>query len=156
MRFWLRQFISIGSLTTSWIFSITKSIHSCTNIFICKKSLDIRIEMTFLISSFGIGSSLAKATSAPYSFSLRYFISHSNILMSQCTLISMSSTEVASVKYFSKYFMCVTKRSFSQVKSLLIFLFSSNTCITMTSVLFLPKRTPAAWLLVWELSLLLA
>lgn len=127
--------MSMGSLTTSCRLSITKSMHSCTSPFICKKSLDIRIEMTFLISSFGLYSSYGFEISV--SFYFRYFISHSKILMSQWTLISISSTEVASVRYFSKYFICVTNRSFSQVKSLLTFRFSSKTCITIISWGFL-------------------
>ena len=45
--------MSMGNLTTSCRFSITKSMHSCTSPFISKKSLDIRIEITFFISSFG-------------------------------------------------------------------------------------------------------
>lgn len=127
--------MSIGSRTTSCKLSLTKSMHSCTSPFICKKSLDISIEITFFMSSFGPSSS-SYFWESP-SFYFRYFISHSNIFISQCTLISISSTDVASVRYFSKYFIWVTRRSFSQVKSLLTFLFSSNTCITITSYGFL-------------------
>lgn len=128
----------MGSLTTSCRFSITKSTHSCTKTFIYKKSLEIRIEMTFLMSS--VGPPLSTGNSD--SFYLRYFISHSNIFISQCTLISISSTDVASVRYFSKYFIWVTNRSFSQVKSLFTFLFSSKTCITIISYYFLFEFPP--------------
>lgn len=133
IKLWFKQFISIGSRTTSWRFSITKSTHSWTKTFIYKKSLDIRIEITFFISNAGPLVSYGDSES----FYFKYFISHSNILISQCTLMSISSTEVASVKYFSKYFIWVTRRSFSHVKSLLTFLFSSNTWITIISCYFL-------------------
>ena len=124
--------MSIGSLTTSCKFSMTKSMHSCTSTLICKKSEEIRIDMTFFMSNLGPLSSYISA-----SFYFKYFMSHSKILMSQCTLMSISSTEVASVRYFSKYFMCVTSKSFSQVKSLLTLRFSSKTCITIISCVFL-------------------
>lgn len=128
-----RQFISIGSRTTSCKFLITKSIHSYTRVAIYRKSLEIRMEMTFLISNFGAGSSGFYYYYLWGLMPYKYFMSHSNILISQWTLISISSTDVASVRYFSKYFMWVTRSSFSQVKSLLTFLFSSNTWITIIS-----------------------
>lgn len=153
-RVWLRQFMSMGRRTTSEIFFTTKSMHSWTRELICKKSLEIRIEMTFLMSRFGTFSPaiFVEFERASYWFKavvykfvpddimfwefnkllyycfylcLKYLINHSKIFTSQCTEISMSSTDVASVRYSSKYFICDTNKFFSQVKSLFIFLFSS-------------------------------
>ncbi len=103
----LRQFMSIGSLTTSLRLSTTKLVHSSTKQSIYKKSLLINIEMTFLISSLGNKSydyGCTIDTSLSF-FMFKYLINHSNILISQWTLISISSADVASVKYFSKYFI---------------------------------------------------
>lgn len=58
-----------------------------------------------------------------------YFISQSNIFISQWTLISISSELFESERYFSKYFMFETKSYLSHLKSLFIFLFSSQTWI---------------------------
>ena len=125
----LRQFISIGSLTTSQIFSLMNCTHSSTSFYIPRKSEEMRIEMTFFRSKEGGCASF------------RYFISHSKILISQWTEISMSSKDWASCKYCSKYFIWERRRVFSHVKSLFTFLFSSNTWITISSysgTLFVP------------------
>ena len=63
-----------------------------------------------------------------------YFISQSNIFISQWTLISISSELLESERYFSKYFMFETSSDLSHLKSLFIFLFSSQTCI----IIFVP------------------
>ena len=63
----------------------------------------------------------------------RYFISHSKILMSQWTLMSMSEEALVSLRYFSKYFMYSVIRCLSHVNSLSIFLFSSKTLILIWS-----------------------
>lgn len=57
IKFWFRQFISIGKRTTSWMFSVTKSMHSCTRSFIWRKSLEMRMEITFFMSKRGVVSS---------------------------------------------------------------------------------------------------
>ena len=59
------------------------------------------------------------------SFWWRYLISHSKILMSQWTDISISSKTEELVKYFSKYFMYFINKSLSHLKALSIFRFSS-------------------------------
>jgi hypothetical protein len=79
------------------------------------------MDITFFRSNFGSA------------LSFKYFINHSKILMSQCTEISMSSTDYVSCRYYSKYFIWDNNKFFSHMKSLLTFLFSSNTWITTSS-----------------------
>lgn len=117
------QFISIGSLTTSLILSAMNSIHSSTNYAIWRKSEEIRIEITLFNSSLGFSGS----------FLWMNRINQSKIYISQCTEMSMSSIELAPLRYLSKYFMWVNKIDFSHLKSLFTFLFSSQTWITTIS-----------------------
>mmetsp|Transcript_29558 Transcript_29558/g.28754 ORF Transcript_29558/g.28754 Transcript_29558/m.28754 type:complete len:212 (-) Transcript_29558:664-1299(-) len=121
MRLELRQFMSMGSRTTSEMLDLMNYTHSCTNCCIPRKSELINMEITFFKSS--LGSLL----------SFKYFMSHSKILMSQWTEMSMSSKDYASYKYYSKYFICERRRFFSHLKSLLTFLFSSKTWMTISS-----------------------
>jgi len=113
----------MGNRTTSCSFSYMYFMHSPTRPAIWRKSDDIKMLITFLFSSFG-----------SY-LSLTYFMSQSKILTSQCTLISRSSEESVSVKNCSKYFISFRRIDFLQVKSFSIFLFSSVTCINMSSSL---------------------
>ena len=121
IRLEFRQFMSIGSLTTSDRLFFMNWTHSKTKLCIPRKSELINIEITFFKSSFGSA------------LSFKYLINHSNIFMSQCTEMSMSSSDYASCKYCSKYFIWLSSKIFSHLKSLLTFLFSSNTCITISS-----------------------
>ena len=98
------QFISMGSRMISWIWSETKERLSSTRGAIWRKSEEMRMDTEFLISSSGFRE-------------CTYFINQSNILMSQCTEISMSSSVYELERYFSKYFMLFRSKVLSHLKS---------------------------------------
>lgn len=81
---------------------------------ISRKSAEIKIGTTFYAKSVG-------------SFPLTCFISHSNMSMSHCTEMSMSSAESDIVKCFSKYFISFRSNSFGHWKFFFTFFFSSAT-----------------------------
>ena len=66
------------------------------------------------------------------SFWLMYCMSHSKMLTSQCTEMSISSGDDVSFRYFSKYFMCRSRMFSEHLKSLSKPRFSSRTWITMS------------------------
>ena len=107
------------------MFLATKLRAYSTNSSIYRKSLEIKIETEFLISIYG-------------SFLWIYFINQSKILISQWTLISISSELLESERYFSKYFIFYTNNYLSHLKSLFIFLFSSQTWI----IILVPEPIP--------------
>lgn len=83
--------------------------HSSTSPSILKKSEEMRIEITLLLSRFGIGYFASKSEAGAVSLSLAdlrlswaemYFISQSKIWTSQCTEMSMSSKLLESLRYF--------------------------------------------------------
>ena len=98
----------------SYRFLETKMRLSSTSPAIWRKSEEMRIDIAFLMSSSGANL-------------CRYFMSQSKIVMSQCTEMSMSSRVCYSERYFSKYFMLLSRRFLSHLKSYVFFLASSHT-----------------------------
>jgi len=120
-KFSFKHDMSIGRFTTSPKFFHTNCMHSSTNLCIYKKSDDIRIEITLFTSRAGAFSCS------------RYFINHSKIWTSQCTLMSMSSKLELLLKCLAKYFISLSSTAFRHLKSRFTYLFSSHTWITINS-----------------------
>lgn len=110
----------------------------------CKNPADTNIGITLLASNRGISSEpsvviFLQSDDSTKSVNFIHFINQSNICISQCTEMSISSSFCPAVT-FAKYPILFTNNRGEQLKSLVVFLTSSHTWITTSGLHFMKTK----------------